>query len=101
MTVTIKKIALAEQQPANNEGTAVNANYLDLIGNIEIECFVRLGTLNLTIAELKQLKEDQLFTLAQKTSEPVDLVLNNQVIARGELMSCEECFALKITEVSA
>lgn len=99
MTMTAKKIAFLEQQPAI-DGNPISANYLGLVGDIEVECLVRLGTLTLTINELRQLKQGSQLALSQKTNEPVDILLNNQVIARGELMSCEDCFAIQITEVT-
>ncbi len=98
MTITLKKITLPEQSVASL-GELVSDNYLGIIGGIEVACFVRLGTLTMTIAELKQLKLGQTLSLQQKTQEPVDILLNNQIIARGELMSCDEHFAIHITEV--
>ncbi len=99
MSVTAKKIALLEQQPTIN-GQPITDNYLNLVGEIEVECLVRLGTLTLSINELHQLKQGACLSLSQKTHEPVDIVLNNQVIARGELMSCEDSFAIQITEIA-
>ncbi len=99
MTITAKKIALLDQQPSTN-GSPVSENYLNLVGDIEVECLIRLGTLTLTINELRQLKQGEQLSLDQKTHEPVDIVLNNQVIARGALMSCEDCFAIQITEIT-
>lgn len=98
MTIIVKKIAFPEQAEAREE-KRVTENCLEFIGGVEVECFVRLGTLTMTVAELRQLKQGQLLALQQKTSEPIDIILNNQVIARGELMSCEENFAIQITEV--
>lgn len=100
MTITVKKIAIAEQ-PAIAEGKPVTENYLGLIGDVEVLCLVRVGTVTMTVAELSQLKHGQILSLNQKTNEPVDIVLNNQVIARGELMSSDEHFAIQITEVCA
>lgn len=99
MTITAKKLSLLEQQPSA-AGKPVSENYLGLVGNVEVECLVRLGTLTLTINELRQLKQGERLSLNQKTHEPVDIVLNNHVIARGELMSCEDCFAVQITEIT-
>ena len=99
MTITAKKIALLEQQPMT-DGQPITENYLGLVGDIEVECLIRLGTLSLTINELRQLKQGQRLSLNQKTHEPVDILLNHQVIARGELMSCEDCFAIQITEIT-
>ncbi len=100
MTITAKKIGLIEQQ-SMPEGTLLSENYLGVVGGIEVECLVRLGTLTLTINELRELKLGQQLILNQRTQEPVDVILNNQVIARGELMSVDECFAIQITEVSS
>ena len=98
MSITLKKIALAKQPPAPN-GPLVNENYLGMIGGVEVACFVRLGTLTLTIAELRQLKQGQTLSLQQQTNEPIEIILNNQVIARGELMCCDDHFAVQITDV--
>jgi len=98
MNMTVKKIALAEQIDDSQE-TLINDNYLGLIGGVEVNCLVRLGTLTLTVAALSQLRLGQTLRLEQNTREPVDIVLNNQVIARGDLMSCEDKFAIQITEL--
>ncbi|EHL30342.1 FliM/FliN family flagellar motor switch protein [Legionella drancourtii] len=99
MSITVKKVNLTEHPPQQTEGQFINKNYLGLVGDIEVQCTVRIGTLNLTIAELKELKSGQELHLEQKTHEPVEIVLNERVIARGELMSHEDHFAVQITEI--
>ena len=99
MTITAKKITLLEQQPSA-DGKPVNENHLGLVGEVEVECLVRIGTLTLTINELRQLKQGECLSLKQKTHDPVDILLNNHVIARGELMCAEDCFAIHVTEVT-
>ncbi len=98
MTTIAKKIVLSEQQ-AQDEGKLVRDNYSTIIANLEVECQVRLGTVTMNIAELNQLKQGQILPLSQKTHEPVDILLNNQLIARGNLMSIEDCFAIQVTEI--
>lgn len=100
MSITVKKVNLAEHQ-AQNEGQLLHKNYLGLVGDIEVQCTVRIGTLNLTIAELKELQSGQQLKLEQLTHEPVEIILNDRVIARGELMSHEEHFAVQITELAS
>lgn len=97
MSITVKKITLSEQ-PSLSDGKLITDNTLGLIGQVEVHCTVRLGTLNMTVAELSKLKQGQCLQLEQKTHEPVELLLNNHVIARGELMCCDEHFAIQITE---
>ncbi|USQ13096.1 FliM/FliN family flagellar motor switch protein [Legionella lytica] len=100
MSITVKKVSLKEHAP-QTEGQFLNQNYLGLVGDIEVQCTVRIGTLNLSIAELKDLKSGQELLLAQKTDEPVEIILNDRVIARGELMSHDDHFAVQITEINA
>ena len=100
MTITVKKVAYIEQAPNESDSTLINENYLSLVGDIEVECMVRLGTLTMSINTLRQLKHGELLPLQQKTNEPVDILLNNQVIARGELMSVDDYFAVQITEIT-
>lgn len=100
MTISLKKIALPEQAIQAGNSPLLKENYLSLVGQVEVECQIRLGTLTLTIAELGQLQQGQTLKLKQKTSEPLEILLNNQVIARGELLCAEDCFALQITEVA-
>lgn len=98
MSITVKKIALPELEPETENQSLLGDNYLNLVGSLEVECQVRLGNITLSLAELRCLKAGQLLSLDQKINEPIDLLLNNQVIARGELMSVDDCFALLITE---
>ncbi|WP_133135602.1 FliM/FliN family flagellar motor switch protein [Legionella rowbothamii] len=100
MSITVKKVNLKEHAQ-QAEGQFLNQNYLGLVGDIEVQCTVRIGTLNLSIAKLKELKSGYELLLDQKTDEPVEILLNDRVIARGELMSHEDHFAVQITEINA
>lgn len=100
MSITVKKVALSEQH-SEAQGQLLHTNYLGLIGNIEVQCTIQLGTLTLTIAELRQLKVGQTLPLNQKTNEPIAIILNDQIIAKGELMSHGSQFAIQITEMGS
>ncbi|MFI4918191.1 MAG: FliM/FliN family flagellar motor switch protein [Legionellales bacterium] len=105
MSITVKKIALSAQPSPMKVETKpkeqiTNSHYLGLVEAIEVQCNIRIGTISLSIAELRQLKIGQALQLQQKTNEPIEIVLNDQVIAKGELMSYEDNFALQITEVT-
>ncbi|CAM4394546.1 MAG: hypothetical protein LEGION0403_FIIPPAGN_00792 [Legionella sp.] len=100
MSITVKKVSLKEH-PLQAQGQILNQNYLGLVGDIQVQCTVRIGTLNLSIAELKELKSGHELRLDQKTNEPVEILLNDRVIARGELMSHDDHFAVQITEINA
>ncbi len=98
MTITVKKI-ISNEQKTTKEVTEINKNYLSLVHQLAVQCSVRIGTINTTIGQLKDLHVGQAIALEQHTNEPVDILLNDKVIARGELMSHEAHFAVHITEV--
>lgn len=99
MSTMVKRVVLPEINQPSEGQSLLDSNYLNLISTVDIRCQVRLGSVTMTIAELRQLKEGQLLALEQKTNEPIDVLYDNQVIARGELISVEEYFGLHITEV--
>ena len=71
------------------------------LGDITIHCGIRLGTLTLTLQALQSLQSGEVLKLTEAFGEPVDVLVNEQVIARGELVHCEEHFGVRVTEVSA
>ncbi|KGP63306.1 hypothetical protein EP47_09240 [Legionella norrlandica] len=99
MSILVKKISLTEQIDQSEE-QPIHSNHLNLVADIEVQCSIRIGTINLTIAELKQLKSGQLLAMEQKTNELIELLVKDKVIAKGELMSCDDNFALLIKEVA-
>lgn len=98
MSISVKKIVLNEQQ-SQPESQSINQNYLGIVNKLEVQCTIRIGTLKMTVAELRDLRLGEVLHLTQKTNEPVDIIVHDKVIARGELMSHEEHFAVQITEV--
>lgn len=99
--MTVNKIAIPEHHLHPIEGPSLFERPLSVVAGVPIPCWIRIGTLTLSIAELHQLKKGQVMTLDQKTEEPVEIMVNQHVIARGELMSCDDHFAIQITEIAS
>ena len=60
---------------------------------------VNVGTLELSVGELLNAKEHQVFALNNRISDPVELLLEGQVVARGQLVAVDGYFAVKLTEL--
>ena len=81
---------------------ADGANYKRSIYALPVDVQVVIGTSRPTIAELLQLKQDSLIQLNSKIEDPVDLCINNRVIARGELVETDPAtgsIGVKLTEI--
>ena len=60
---------------------------------------VRLVELELTVGELMNAKEHQVFEMNCDIDHPVDLMLEGHVVARGQLVAVDGHFAIKISEI--
>lgn len=87
---------------AERRNTEETAGYKRSIYALPVSVQVVIGTARPTIAELLQMKEESLLQLDSKIEDPVDLCINNRVIARGELIETDPatgCIGVKLTQI--
>lgn len=70
-----------------------------LIAHVEVDVEVILGTAHLSVARLGELEKGALVEVDRKLSEAAELRVNGRVIARGEIVSVDDKFAVRITEI--
>ena len=58
-----------------------------------------IGDIHLTVGELMSAREHQVLVLDRLLSQPVDVMLEGQVVARGELVAVDDQFAVRVTEL--
>lgn len=63
---------------------------LDLIKRIPVSVQVVLGSATMTVADLMQLGRGSVVTLDRSVGEPVEILVNGRVVARGEVVVIEE-----------
>lgn len=61
---------------------------------------VRVGSAALTVAELSALAEGATLTLGARIDDPLEVCIEDRVVARGELMETEQGLAVKLTEIA-
>lgn len=74
-----------EAYSANAEGPG-----LDLIKRIPVSVQVVLGSATMTVSELMQLGRGSVVMLDRGVGEPVEVLVNGRVVARGEVVVVEE-----------
>jgi flagellar motor switch protein FliM len=67
-----------------------------LLGDIPMVLVVELGRVQLTADEVIRLRAGQLIELGRAPTDPVDLVVNGKLIAKGELVEIEGALGVKI-----
>ncbi|MGH9616639.1 MAG: FliM/FliN family flagellar motor C-terminal domain-containing protein [Acidobacteriaceae bacterium] len=91
--------------PRGSEPNAVpsewgNKQRLDLLLDIELEATLRFGSLEMPLREVLELGPGDVLPLDRHVREPVDLVVGDRIVARGEVVLVSGNFALHVTEVA-
>jgi flagellar motor switch protein FliN/FliY len=71
-----------------------------LLEDIEIEATLQFGSRDMPLARLLSLGPGDVVELNRHVSEPIDLVVGDRIVARGEVVVASGNFALRITEVA-
>ncbi len=72
---------------------------LDLVLNVELNVTLRFGQRLLTLREVLDLTTGSVVELDRQVEEPIELLLDGKVIARGEAVVVDGNYGLRVTEV--
>jgi len=77
---------------------AVRAD-LEMLRDVELRVTAELGRAKMTLGEITSLTGGSIVTLNKAAGEPVDLRINDQMFASGEVIVMDGYFAVKITKL--
>ena len=80
----------------NGEGSIKN---LDFILDIPMQVSVQLGSTKMLIRDLLQLGHGSVVELEKLAGEPLEVLVNHQLVARGEVVVVNEKFGIRLTDV--
>ncbi|MGB9789174.1 flagellar motor switch protein FliN [Thermotoga caldifontis] len=72
---------------------------LELLFDVPLKIVVELGRARMTLKQVMDLTVGSLIELDKLTGEPVDVLVNGRLIARGEVVVIDENFGVRITEI--
>ncbi|GIV07519.1 MAG: flagellar motor switch phosphatase FliY [Fimbriimonadales bacterium] len=72
---------------------------IDLLLDIPLEISVELGRVSMLVRELLEVGTGSIVELQKAAGEPVEVLVNGRLIARGEVVVVEDNFAVRITEI--
>lgn len=72
---------------------------LDLILDVPLQISVELGRTNKTIKEILEFSTGSIIELNKLAGEPVDMLINGKLFAKGEVVVIEENFGVRITDI--
>ena len=75
------------------------AKSLDLILDIPLTVSVELGRSKLLINDLLQLGQGSVIELTKLVGEPLEVLVNQKLVARGEVVVVNEKFGVRLTDI--
>ena len=72
---------------------------LSLLMDVPLQVTVELGRARITIENLLKLTQGSVVELNQTISEPLDILVNDKLMARGEAVVVKDKFAIRIVDV--
>ena len=72
---------------------------LDFILDIPLEVTVELGRAKMLISDLLQLGQGSVLELTKLAGEPLEVLVNQKLIARGEVVVVNDKFGIRLTDI--
>ncbi len=80
------------------EGEADNVT-LEAVYDIPVQISVILGSTSMQVSQLLKLGRGAVVELNRKVGEPIDIYVNNRLIAKGEVVVVEDRIGVTMTEI--
>ncbi|MNO11994.1 Flagellar motor switch protein FliN [compost metagenome] len=74
-------------------------NNLNLLMDIPLKVTVELGRTQKQIKDILELSQGSIIELDKLAGEPVDILVNNKLIAKGEVVVIDENFGVRVTDI--
>jgi len=80
------------------ERPMANVN-LDMIMDVSVTVSIEVGRARMSINDLLKLSQGAIIELDRMAGEPLDVLVNGTLVARGEIVVVKEKFGIMLTEV--
>lgn len=92
-------------EPANLPATtdadeAAGGRPIDLLYNVDMAVTVELGRTRMSMRDLLSLRPGRIIELDRSARAPVDILVNNTLLARGEVVVVDEELGVRVTEIA-
>ena len=84
------------RQDSADDGDRAN---LSLVLDIPVQICMELGRTKISIRDLLRLSEGSVVKLERPAGEPLDILVNGCLVARGEVVVANERFGMRITDI--
>ncbi|HEX3437215.1 MAG TPA: flagellar motor switch protein FliN [Pseudacidobacterium sp.] len=95
-----KTSALIEEKTTMHTHETSATRGIDLLLDVELDASLRFGSREMPLSEVLELGPGDVVPLERHVADPVDLIVGDKIVARGEVVLVNGNFGLRITEVA-
>ncbi len=85
--------------PVTNTAVAEQPKNIDFILDIPMKVSIYVGSTKMAIRDLLQLAQGSVIELDKLAGEPMEVMVNNKLVAKGEVVVVNEKFGIRLTDV--
>lgn len=85
--------------PVTNTAVAEQTKNIDFILDIPMKVSIYVGSTRMAIRDLLQLAQGSVIELDKLAGEPMEVMVNNKLVAKGEVVVVNEKFGIRLTDV--
>ncbi len=90
---------MAEEVTGFGDNANSDSLSLETVYDIPVQVTVVLGRTSMQVNQLLKLGRGAVIELDQKVGEPIDIFVNNRLVARGEVVVVEDRIGVTMTEI--
>lgn len=73
--------------------------HIDLLMDVPLQVHAEIGKTKKTMREIMELCQGSIVVLGKQAGAPVDIIVNKQTIARGNVIVSDDKFSVRLTEI--
>ena len=98
-SINVKEATFPDFSAGDSAKAAKSEDYTPLLMNVPLDVRVEIGRAKLRMREVLNLGQGSIIRLEKQAGAPVDVIANNQTVARGDVIVIDDNFGVRITEI--
>jgi flagellar motor switch protein FliN/FliY len=99
MTEMSPPVVNTAPEPVNPQPVVRQSNNIDMLMDVPLKITVELGRTRMSLRQTLDLIQGSVIELDRLAGDPVDVYVNDRIMARGEVVVVDDKFAVRITEL--
>ena len=97
--MNIQNAQLHSFEPADLNLTGSQKDNLQLLMDVPLQVSVEIGTARRKVKDILEFTQGTIIELERQAGAPVDIIVNGNLIAKGDVVVIDDNFAVRITEI--